>query len=95
MNCCTQQNDCVADTKMTVVDDAGGTNPACAVYINCIYGEVTTLLATSDAAVTTDLATAEADCGGADGGNFPADSEAKGGALIGCFATNCAALCGL
>jgi hypothetical protein len=88
-SCCTEQHDCVFDPNMAVSDDAGGMEPACVVYLTCVYTEVLTLNGTNDAGSAANAATAQADCAGADGGNFPASSITAGGAIATCLFVNC------
>jgi len=88
-SCCTQQNACVNDSNMSVVDDAGSMFPACDVYLACVYPELAQLLQTNDAGPGGNVATAEVDCSGVDGGLFPASSETAGNALLTCIVTSC------
>jgi len=92
-SCCDQQNACVNDSNLQVGDDAGTMYPACDLFINCVYPELTQLILTTDAGLMSDLTTAVTDCSGADGGNFPPDSIAAGTALLTCAGTACAASC--
>jgi hypothetical protein len=89
-DCAQPQCQCLADTNMVTMDDAG--EPACRAYAGCFYTAFLTNIATSDAGAAgfgADLAAAQSSCAG----SFPAASIFAGNSLIGCIASSCSAEC--
>jgi hypothetical protein len=67
--------------------------PGCDLFVNCVYTDLTQLLATTDAGAATALPQAIADCSGDAGPGIPASSAGLGTTLIQCIAGSCASSC--
>jgi len=94
-SCGNEQCLCVTDSNTLPVDDAGDVAPGCDLFVNCVYGDLTSILANNpDAGASTAVMTAIADCSGGDAGStFAAGSITAGTNLITCVATMCNTQC--
>ena len=86
-DCAVPQCDCLSDANM--VSQGGSPEPACAIYVVCLYETFLQELATSDAGASADLTAAQAACAG----SLPMSSIMEGDSFIGCIANSCTTEC--